>query len=347
MILGETGVFFANRRILRFATAFFLFVLFAQPLSAMQKKTRPHSLGVRTVEYFDVSRNRPLLVEIWYPTTKQKPLDTPVDEMWIHPQEVRNAPFIKEMRKAPLLLISHGYKGGRRDISWLADIMVQAGYIVAAVDHYGDTRCYFDPRQSVCFWNRPLDCMFLLNQLSRDERMREKIDFDRIGFIGYSLGGMTGLALAGGQAKDLSCVIKSLSDHKIEPKHFEGFDFSIAEKSYKESRVKAMLLLCPAFFIYGADSFKQIQIPIGLVAAMGDEVLPFREHAYQVIQHLSPIKLKLFREEISHYAFMNRVSESGKKILKKALHTDPPCCERLILHQEVGEFAVDFFRSAL
>lgn len=325
----------------------FLVLILGQPLLAMHRTTPSYSLGVRTIEYLDSSRNRPLVVEFWYPTAVQEPLDQPVDNIWVHPKEVRNAPFLKGKSKVPLLVMSHGHRGGRREASWLANALVQAGYMVAAVDHYGDMRFHFDLLASIRFWNRPLDFTFLLDQLEKDERVRDQIDFNRIGFIGYSMGGMTGLALAGGQAQNVRQAVMQLTRNALDEKLIDRFDLSPAEKSYREPRIKAMLLLCPAVFIYTPESLKEINIPIGLVAAVGDEVLPFREHAFQIIHHLIPAKLKMLREEISHYAFMNRITDAGKLVLHKALHSDPPCCDRDSLHREVSTFAIDFFLSAL
>ncbi len=324
----------------------FVFLLLAaiQPLFPMQRAAS-YSLGVRTIEYLDTARNRPVVVEVWYPTSIQEPIDQPVDNIWVHPKEVRNAPLAKTKSKYPLLVMSHGHRGGRREASWLAEAMVQAGYIVAAVDHYGDMRFHFDLLASIRFWDRPLDISFLLDQFEKDDRIRDHIDFNRIGFIGYSLGGMTGLALAGGQAQNVRQAIKKLSGYSLHEPLFDRFDLSPAEKSYREPRIKAMLLLCPAVFIYSPESLKSIRVPVGLVAAVGDEVLPFREHAYQVIHYLIPAKLKMLREEISHYAFMNRITEAGKSVLHKALHSDPPCCDRASLHREVSAFAIDFFRG--
>ena len=323
----------------------FLVLVVFQPLSAMQKSQSSYSLGVKTIEYLDTVRNRPVVVELWYPTTEEGPVDHPADNIWVHPKEVRDAPFLKKKSKFPLLLMSHGHRGGRREASWLAEALVREGYIVASIDHYGDMRFHFDLLTSVRFWNRPLDFTFLLNNLEKDDRIRGKIDFDRVGFVGYSLGGMTGLALAGAQAQNVRQAVKKLNRNILSEEMIDRFDLSPAEKSYRDPRIKAMLLLCPAVFIYTPDSLKQIKIPIGLVAAIGDEVLPFGEHASLIIQHLIPAKLKMLREEISHYAFMNRLTDAGRAVLSKALHSDPPCCDRVTLHREVSAFSVEFFRG--
>jgi predicted dienelactone hydrolase len=124
-------------------------------------------------------------------------------------------------------------------------------------------------------------------------------------------------------------------------------DLAEAKQSLKDDRIRAMLLICPASFAYQPESLKNIKIPVGLIAAINDEVLPYREHAYQIIRYLVPAKLKMMRKEISHYAFLNLVSEEGKKLFQKNLYNDPPCCDRLSIHREVGTFAIDFFREFL
>jgi len=327
----------------------FLFVFFTQNiLLAMSWATSHTGLGVKTLEYMDEARHRPVVVELWYPTDQMEPTQAiATDELWVHPKEVRDASFLQKKTKYPLLLFSHGHRGDRRDASWLAERLVKAGYIVAAVDHYGDTRFHFDLLASVRFWDRPLDFTFLLNQFAKDEKVRDKIDFQRIGFIGYSLGGMTGLALAGGKAKDVREALLKINRYSFNQEMIDRFDLTPSEKSYLEPRIKAFCLLCPAVFVYSANTLKDIAPPIALVASMEDEVLPFQEHAVQIIKNAPVKKMKVLSRGVSHYTFMNRVTEAGKKILHKAFHTDPAGCDRTKVHQEVGAFAVEFFRDSL
>ncbi len=323
----------------------FLLIFYVE-LFAMQRASSDLPIGVRTIEYQDEARNRPVVVELWYPTSHLGPLDEPHDKHWIYPKEVRNAPILKGKARYPLLLISHGHKGSRRDTSWLARSLVLSGYIVASIDHHGDTRFMNDPMSGLMFWNRPLDMSFFLDQMEQGE-WKELIDFSRIGFIGYSLGGMTGIALGGGIAKNAQAALEKLNRYSIRKEILAQFDLSPALQSYKDPRIKAMLLLCPAAFGYNPDSLKAIQIPTALVVARGDEILPFQEHAKPLIRHLSPAKLKVLRKEISHFAFMNQASQTGKQHLHQALLQDSPSCSRKKVHQEISQFAIRFFSKSL
>lgn len=323
---------------------FCLFFLFCQPISAMHRSFEK-PIGVRTFTYLDPLRNRPIVVEVWYPASQNRPLDEVSDSIWTHPTEVRDSPVRKGVSKYPLILMSHGHQGGRRDMSWLASWLVHEGFVVASVDHYGDMRTHFDLSTSVRFWHRALDFPFVLDQLQKNRAIENQIDFTRVGFVGYSLGGMTGLSLAGAQAKNVREVL-SRQRKELTSEFLDRIDFSEAERSFADPRIQSMVLLCPATFVYPFGSLSKIKIPIGLVAAIKDEVLPFEEHALQILLQLVPAKLKLMRKEISHYAFMNHMSEPGKKNFQKAFPSELFWHDRASIHQEVGNFVVSFFQDA-
>lgn len=331
-----------------------LFPLFSFDLFSFSKRAVEEqalfeeAIGVRTYEFLDAKRKRPVLVEVWYPTDQEGVLEEANDPIWLHPKEMRNAPLFTNGEKFPLILMSHGHRGDRRDRSWLAERLVKNGYIVASVEHFGDTRHNNIPGIGFCFWERPKDVSFALEELMKGE-ISSHIDVNRIGFVGYSLGGMTGLYLAGAKAKNVKeAVLKRKEEiREIPIEKIEAFDFSEAEKSFKEPKIRSFLLLCPAIFVFPPEGLKSIDAPIGLIAAMSDEVLPHKEHAYQLIRYVIVKKLKLMRKGVSHYAFLNRVSEKGKQLIKSSLHKDLPSYDRKKVHQEAAEFAIEFFKETL
>ncbi|MBS0624893.1 MAG: hypothetical protein JSS32_02445 [Verrucomicrobia bacterium] len=324
------------------------------PLVAMNRaagalQAISENAGVRTFKYEDPQRKRPVTVELWYPTQAEGPFDVPDDRIWVHPKEIRNAPFSSFVKNSPLIVMSHGHGGERRNLSWLAELLVRCGFVVASVDHFGNTGPTFNLLLSLKFWERAKDITFALDQLIQEPILEGKIDKNRIGFVGYSLGGMTGLGLGGATVGSIEEIIAAASNkHRdIKPEILAQLDPKEARQSLEDERIRAMLLICPASFAYKAESLQKVKIPVGLVAAINDEVLPYREHAYRIIQYLVPAKLKLMRKEISHSAFLNQVTEEGRRFLQKHAPTDPPCCDRKSTHREVGSFAIDFFREFL
>ncbi len=340
-----------------FLIRLFLLILFVgieAPLFSMMKKGNgplftSEAIGVKTFSYQDTSRNRPVVVEFWYPTDEQ---DIRIEEnsgsVWVHPKEARNVSLSSQKSRYPLILMSHGHRGDRRERTWLVDALVRQGFVVASVDHYGSAWHQFHPLASLCFWDRAKDVTFALSKVLEEKELSGYIDQDKIGFIGYSMGGMTGLALAGAQAdhaKEVALAqLKGLG--QFSPEVLETIDFSEAEKNYREPRIRSMLLICPATFVYRPEGLKGIQIPVGLIASVDDELLPHEEHAMKVIQSLQRLKTKLMKNRISHYAFLNRMTEKGFEILQKGVSKSDTSNWGSI-HKEAADFSVRFFQETL
>ncbi len=308
------------------------------------------NIGVHTARYEDVKRERPVLVEVWYPTEESGPIDPPEDPVWIHPQEIRDVPIAGG--KYPLILMSHGHGGDRRDRSWLVEYLVKNGFIVASVEHYGNSWRSYNPRLTLRFWERARDISFAISQLIKDPLLKKQIDPQKIGFIGYSLGGMTGLALGGAKAQNVKEIaVQYLKKYKeinqINLEMVEKTDFTEAHGSFADPRIKALALLSPAAFGMTPESFRKIKVPVALVAAEEDEVLPHQEHALKIVEYLKPAKLKLFRDQVSHYVFLNRVSDVGKSLLRPDIQTESIQTDRLKVHEEVGHFLAAFFKEHL
>jgi predicted dienelactone hydrolase len=321
-------------------------------LQAMSKAPKlvvdlPENIGVHTEKFEDSKRNRPVVVEIWYPTDRTSPVDQPEDPVWEHPKEIRDAP--PASGKFPLIMMSHGHGGDRRDRSWLVEYLVKSGYIVASVEHYGNSARSYNPLLSLRFWERARDITFALSSMLKDPFFRNQIDANRIGFVGYSLGGMTGLALGGARAQNVKEVIAQQQEtlKEIDPELVKQIDFKEAQGSFLDKRIKALVLLSPAAFIYPAQSFKSIKVPVALVASEGDEILPHQEHALKIIKYLAPAKLKLLRDQVSHYVFLNRVSAVGKDVIREEIQTEVIQADRITVHKEVGDFVLEFFKEHL
>lgn len=313
----------------------------------MNKMSPPlQQIGVRTLQYTDVKRNRPVAVELWYPTSDLAPLDEPQDGAWVHPKEVRNAALASG--KYPLIVMSHGHGGDRRDRSWLADYLVHNGFIVASVEHHGNSWRTYNPLLSLRFWERARDISFALTNLLQEEALQHAIHPKRIGFVGYSLGGMTGLALGGAKAENVKEVVtvQTANVEGMNPEVLEQIDFADAQGSFADTRIKAMVLFAPAAFVFPPHALKAIKIPTALVASRNDEVLPFKEHAFKVIQYLGPKKLKLFHDA-SHHVFLNRASPMQGEAIRADIRTPSIEQARKKLHAEIGLFVVSFFKEQL
>ncbi len=91
-----------------------------------------------------------------------------------------------------LIVLSHGSGGAALDLAWLAAALSADGFLVAAVDHHGNSSPDdLLPEGSSFWWERPRDLTVVVDHL------REAENVHRAGVVGYSLGGYTAAAVLG------------------------------------------------------------------------------------------------------------------------------------------------------
>ncbi|HYC00144.1 MAG TPA: acetylxylan esterase [Candidatus Limnocylindrales bacterium] len=184
----------------------------------------PHPVGVRTVDLTDASRSRWLPTEVWYPATaahagKDTAAETR-DKYDLLPgfpplsqSAVRDAEA--ERGKYPLVIFSHGFGGHRRQSTFLCTHLASHGYVVAAMDHTGNTVIDMaqmtmqvmmgQPMPDIAatihelIQARPADVRFVIDSVLAGNAgvPADFVDESRIGMSGHSFGGWTTLKTAG------------------------------------------------------------------------------------------------------------------------------------------------------
>lgn len=92
----------------------------------------------------------------------------------------------------PLVVLSHGSGGAAVNLAWLADALSADGFLVAAVDHHGNSSAEeLLPEGATFWWERPADVTVVLDHLQKTENVRA------VAVVGYSLGGYTAAAVLG------------------------------------------------------------------------------------------------------------------------------------------------------
>ncbi|MBR0788273.1 alpha/beta hydrolase [Bradyrhizobium manausense] len=100
--------------------------------------------------------------------------------------------------KLPLVVFSHGRGGFFGQHHDTAEALADAGFVVAAINHPGDTYSDSSRRDTLSVWgSRPADMVRLLDFMLKDWKDRAVIDPAKVGFFGFSLGGATGFILMG------------------------------------------------------------------------------------------------------------------------------------------------------
>ena len=117
--------------------------------------------------------------------------------------------------KLPLVVFSHGtngWFGGHHDT---AAALADAGFLVAAINHPGDTakNSVLTDDLSV-FGSRPADIVRLIDFVLQDWKDKAVVDPARIGLFGFSKGGVTGLMVMGA-APDFARVLRGCKDDPV------------------------------------------------------------------------------------------------------------------------------------
>ncbi len=237
------------------------------PLNDIQSPTGNYQIGTETFYWIDSSRvewfskndkdRRRLMVQVWYPAEvygkeKYSWVDysservEAITESFNIPKfmaraidrvdtdtYVNTAP-IKDKKKFPVILFSHGFEGFRTQNTTQIQELVSHGYIVFAFDHtydatltifpdgsrikrarkycYGceenDFREVFNPQIDT----RISDVIFILDKIEQiksqdfESNLFDLLDLDRIGIFGHSFGGGTSLAASILDSRIKSCL---------------------------------------------------------------------------------------------------------------------------------------------
>jgi predicted dienelactone hydrolase len=312
------------------------------------------SVGYVSSEITDPARHRILKTKVWYPAAGNDAPKMTYDDSFVGHAKL-DAPYqAADLR--PVIVLSHGDKGSNVDQSWLAEALAARGYIVAAVTHWKNTWSDFEPAETVRVWERPKDLSFLLTDLEHDPAWSTRIDWARVGAAGHSSGGYAVLALAGAlySPGEMGSYCASpqrgadcgLVDHAT----LRQVDFSPAHLPYRDARVRAVFAMAPALGpALDAASLQAISIPVEIVAAADDEILPFDLHAGRVAAHIPSARMDRLSAG-GHFVFMSDCTW----ITKAFTYFNPlDICgrrsraDRGAIRAQVGQEAVRFFDQAL
>lgn len=310
------------------------------------------SLGTRTISFAGPKDDRLIVAEIFYPTRDESSDKEPKQSVWERKPFTKNAPFQKG-KKLPLIIFSHGFQGDRFNNSWISEWLVEAGYIVANIDHpLNNSYEHSDRFIYTSMWQRPLDMTALLDYLLADETLGPLIDKDRIAAGGFSLGGLTCLWLAG--------IVADPNAFKDTMNSYARFDvwaapvlqsvlavdWSKAGLSYRDPRVKAVFSIAPDLGKgFEPAGIQQAAIPALIIVGDEDRITPPNENASYYAAHLKDPQLQIIKGA-SHFAFMNKCTAFGRQILPRNL-CEPGSLDQDITHQETMKKILAFLKEHL
>jgi predicted dienelactone hydrolase len=316
------------------------------------------AVGTATLDMQDKATGRKVTTELWFKAASDAKIE------WFSPRPpLRAIPIALSaqpqppLRKQPLIVISHGNWGTRFSQGWLALELVKAGYVVLSTSHPGT----IGDDQSVAgryrLWDRSRDVSFALDEVLKDPKWAALIDQDRIGFVGHSFGGWTGVSLAGGRydaagqrafcanaaKKDLYCDATLKDDIAAVPARDGG-------NSFKDGRIKAFYIMASGPGQgFTSDSMKSINAPFVVDTAQFDEILDPTVHSSTLARQI-PSAREVVRP-VGHFAYVPECRWLVGPILAKLadlpLCDDPRGVDRALVHKQVAPEVVAFFDKTL
>lgn len=179
--------------------------------------------------------------------------------------------------RVPLVVISHGNGGSWTGHAATAEALARAGFMVAAISHTGDN--YRDQSRATEVAERPRQLKRLIDHMVETGAGGLEIDADRIGAFGFSSGGFTVLAAAGGRP-DLTRLI----DHcRANPGFYDcrllaarGAEPVVnAPEWTHDGRIRAVVAAAPALgYTFGREGLADVEVPVQLWRPSRDRVLP-------------------------------------------------------------------------
>jgi predicted dienelactone hydrolase len=336
----------------------------AEPSTAGERRLATTSPTAAARHHGDAA----LRLIVWYPASApaaQVAVGPPGSPTFIAGAVAKDAPFADRARH-PLVLLSHGFGGSARQMTWLGAALARHGYVAIAVDHPGANSIDgVSDAGAYAPWAQATDLRAALDFALSQPELAQHIDSDRVGVAGFALGGYASL-LAVGARSDFSHFVAFCEGRDRDAmcdKHFEypldyhrraevlarpGLEVLAAEESsdFSDPRIKALLLIAPAF-VEALDpaSLSRVRAPVGIVLGAADPIAPAATNGQLAARLIPGAKLRVL-PGVGHYDFLSECGPGGFKVVAP-LCADGAGATRAQTHAVTEAVGIAFFDAAL
>ncbi len=278
---------------------------------------------------------------IWYPTADK-------------PSPVAFGPFTVlaaqegkiDGHGLPLVVLSHGRGGSFVVHHDTAEQLADAGFVVAALNHPGDTE--FDKSlfyDLSIYKQRPLDVKRVIDFLTRASPLATTIDPNRIGIYGFSRGGYTALVAIGANP-DFALglpLCEGRTDKICDEIRAQDYP---KEPLTHDRRIKAAVVADPVSVFFTAEGLADVTIPVQLWGSEkgGDGIEPNTVEAVNTGLKAPHTFTKV--EHAQHFSFLTVCPpECAEKL--PVICNDPPGLDRAQFHEQFNAALIKFFSAHL
>lgn len=224
----------------------------------------------RTVSFRDLERDRVIPVEMYW----------------------------TDANDGPLVVLSHGFGADRHFLDYMAKHLASHGLTVVSVEHPGsnlqalvdmpvDPELAEEPSRLLPaeeFLHRPRDVSFVLDRLVRLDQgssfYHGVFNTDNVTMIGHSLGGYTGLALAGAKLdlRSLESFCENIQPLGVSPADWlqcAAVDLEEQQADLSDDRIQQVVAMnALTGQLFGESGLSEITVPTMLLTGTKDSVTP-------------------------------------------------------------------------
>lgn len=247
--------------------------------------------------------------------------------------------------KLPLIIFSHGRGGFFGQHHDTAEALADAGFIVAAINHPGDTFSDSSRRDTLSVWgSRPLDMVRLLDFMLNDWKDRAVIDPAKVGFFGFSLGGYTGFALMGVKP-DFTTLARVCNETM--PACVQLHNGEAPPNPPEDARIRTAVIVDPAPIVLTRENLAAIKLPFQFWRSQfGGPGVGDGSPTARVANSL-PGKPEIHVVPAGHFAFLAPCSAELAAAVPRICTDVPAGFDRAAFHREFNAAVVQFFREQL
>jgi predicted dienelactone hydrolase len=327
----------------------FVLILAAASTAALAADPKP-VVGTATIAVENKVGSRQVVSELWFKTAADAEVENFSARPPLRPFAIaRNAAPLAGAGKQPLIVVSHGNWGSRFSQGWLATELVAAGYLVLSTTHPGTAGDDQTVAGRYRLWDRSRDVSAALDAVLKTPRWAALIDANRIGFVGHSFGGWTGVSLAGGrfdpQRQRAACETMRPLDFYCDgtlKDDVAAVPAGDAAESFKDARLKAFYIMAsgPAQG-FSVESLQAISAPFIVDTARFDEVLERQTNSSALARQIRGAR-ELVRP-VGHFAYVPECRWLIGRVLASNLCSDPDGVDRAQVHTQVTRDVIEFF----
>jgi len=304
---------------------------------------------------------------VWYPAASSE-AELPVDAgspVFQAGAVSAKAPFADGLRH-PLVLLSHGFGGTGRQMTWLGTAMARAGYVAVAVDHPGTNGIDGITAQGAYApWERAGDLSAALDLVLGDPALASHVDRDRVGVAGFSMGGFAAALIVGASADfgNFTAFCQGPQRDAICNRQVE-FALDYAQRGtvldtpamaeirgrekadWRDPRVKAAFLIDPALGpALSVTSLRQVRVPVTVIYGSADAIAPPGSNALLIGDSIPGAALMAL-QDVGHYDFLSECSQTARR--QGLIYCqDGAGTTRRETHRRAAAAAIEFFDAAL